>query len=272
MSTDEFAAFRHTVLDYYRVSGRSGLPWRLPEADGSFSPYKILVSEIMLQQTQVGRVIPKYLEFTSRYPDVTALANAPLGDVLRLWSGLGYNRRAKYLCLAARLIIADFNGQFPSDIASLTRLPGVGKNTAGAIIAYAYNQPAVFIETNIRTVYLHHFFAGQTSVADKTILELVRATLPESNVREWYWALMDYGSYLKQTVGNLNNLGSGYSKQSAFAGSKRQLRGQVIRLLGERYYTPSELAVLVADNRLAAVLDELVSEALITKTGGRYHL
>lgn len=264
--------FRRTVTDFYRLHGRHDLPWRQSEADGSFDPYKIMVSEVMLQQTQVGRVIPKFLAFVERFPDPAALARAPLGDVLRAWSGLGYNRRAKYLQQAARLVAEDRDGKFPPDVAELASLPGIGGNTAGAIRAYAFGLPAVFVETNIRTVYIHHFFAGRTAVPDALIRDKVAETLPKTNIRTWYWAFMDYGTYLKQSVGNLNRASSSYSKQSAFDGSRRQLRGRVIRLLGDRPYSYPELAEHVSDDRLPGILEDLIREALIRKANGVYCL
>jgi A/G-specific adenine glycosylase len=168
---------------------------------------------------------------------------------------------------AAQMIERDFGGEFPQANLELQKLPGVGPNTAGAIAAYAFNQPAVFIETNIRTVFIHHFFKDQTGVSDKEILELVTKTLPGGAPRDWFWALMDYGSYLKQTVGNLNRASKSYGKQSKFAGSRRQLRGQVIRVLLERPRSLSELKVLVADPRLIGVLDDLTGDGLIQNTG-----
>ncbi len=262
--------FTETVWEYYRHHGRHDLPWRQPEADGSFKPYKILVSELMLQQTQVSRVIPKYQQFLEAFPTVTRLAAAPLGQVLKAWSGLGYNRRAKFLHQAVRQIARA--GAFPQTLPGLTRLPGVGPNTAGAILAYAFNQPAIFLETNIRTAYIHHFFSDQISIADKAILELVRATLDTKNPRQWYWALMDYGSYLKQTAGNPNRRSKSYSKQSTFHGSRRQIRGQVIRLLANGPLTQTDLQEQIPDERLKSVLDELLTEQLIQKQAKHFRL
>src|ERR1700757_4849513 len=158
--------------------------------------YYVLVSELMLQQTQVDRVIPKFEAFVRAFPDEQKLADATLGDVLRLWQGLGYNRRAKFLHEAAKRIVE--LGSFPSDEAELMALPGVGKNTAGAIVAYAFNKPALFIETNVRAVYIHHFFASHELVDDRDIRELLEKTIDRKHPREFYWALMDYGNYLKK--------------------------------------------------------------------------
>jgi A/G-specific adenine glycosylase len=266
------AAFQRQVLDYYHHHGRHTLPWRQAQANGSFDPYRILVSEAMLQQTQVSRVLPKFEAFIGRFPDAATLAQASLGEVLRTWNGLGYNRRAKFLHQAAKQLIHDHPAGFPQTTKELVSLPGVGPNTAGAIQVYAFNQPALFIETNIRTVFIHHFFTSQTAITDQAIMEVLARTLPTRDPRTWYWALMDYGSYLKQTVGNLNQASRSYTKQSTFAGSHRQLRGQIIRLLSERSYTIRELASELQDKRLPKVLQELQAEGLVQITGTQVFL
>lgn len=265
--------FVEVVWDYYHDHGRS-LPWREPEPDGSFDPYKIMVSEVMLQQTQVARVTPKYLQFLELFPSVQSLADAPLAAVLTAWSGLGYNRRAKFLWQAAQTIVSDYNGQVPHDQASLTALPGIGVNTAGAIAAYTYNQPVAFVETNIRSVFIYHFFSGQDKVDDKQILELVTRTLPPdaAEIRSWYWALMDYGVFLKATVGNTARSSKHYVKQSGFHGSKRQIRGQIIRLLTQKAHTTAELKAVIDDERLLEVLEDLKAEQLISTQNGCYTL
>ncbi len=267
-----YQQFQDEVWRYYDLHGRHELPWRLPEADGSFDPYKIMVSELMLQQTQVSRVIPKYLQFLELFPTVQVLARASLGDVLMAWQGLGYNRRAKFLWQAAQMVVDDFGGKFPQGQKELTALPGVGINTAGAIVAYAYDQPVAFIETNIRTVYIHHFFADQIGIADKAIEELVHQSLPETGGREWYWALMDYGTHIKQVHGNKSRVSKSYSKQSPFEGSRRKVRGSVIRYLSQRSGNIEDMASIEPDPRLAEILDDLVREGMITYRGGKYNL
>ncbi len=264
-------SFEKTVWAYYRAHGRHDLPWRKSETNGTVDPYKVLVSELMLQQTQVRRVIPKFESFILQFPDAAALASAPLGDVLVVWNGLGYNRRARFLWLAARKIVNEYNGSVPDSLIELVKLPGVGSNTAGAILAYAYNKPSIFVETNIRTVFIRYFFADKESVSDKEIIDLLAKTLPD-NPREWYWALMDYGAHIKQTVGNLNTLSKHYSKQSAFSGSKRQTRGRVLRVLVDKTSTAEEFAAAIPDERLAEVLIELSKEGLIQKAGMYYKL
>jgi len=261
LSGHERAAFLEALWDFYAHSGRGNLPWRQAEVDGSFDPYKVMVSELMLQQTQVPRVIPKYHAFLQRFPTAVKLAEADLGDVLREWQGLGYNRRAKFLWQAAQTVAK--LGHFPDTAAELVQLPGIGPNTAGAILAYAHNQPVVFVETNVRTVYIHHFFGDREGINDKEIIHLLEQTLDHENAREFYWALMDYGSHLKATIGNLNKASKHYAKQSKFQGSRRQVRGQVIRLLGSKHYSLAELQTAIPDGRLAAVLGDLVQEGLI---------
>ena len=268
MSSMEIRDFQETVWEHYRRHGRA-LPWRVPEADGHFDAYKILVSEIMLQQTQAGRVVPKYQAFLERFPTVQDLAAAPLAAVLGTWSGLGYNRRAKYLHEAAKSLAARNQPWTPED---LVARKGVGPNTAAAVLVYAYNQPLVFIETNIRTVFIHHFFQEKTDIMDKELLSFVEQALDQEHPREWYWALMDYGVHLKATVGNASRASKHYAKQSAFDGSKRQVRGQVLRLLKEQSYSLKDLAGYISDERLSAVLTDMTAEGLITKRRNLFHL
>ncbi|MDB5164637.1 MAG: mutY [Candidatus Saccharibacteria bacterium] len=272
MTDDKTTQFQEEVWNYYRQQGRHDLPWRQPGSDGSFNPYHIMVSELMLQQTQVQRVIPKYQLFLKLFPSVEMLAAAELGDVLRAWAGLGYNRRAKFLHQAAQKVTQEYAGQFPNDNTQLVKLPGIGANTAGAIMAYAYNEPVVFVETNIRTAFIHHFFQDLENIADKDILRLVAKTLDHEHPREWYWALMDYGSYLKQTVGNHNRRSSSYAKQSRFEGSKRQVRGEVLRQLSDAPMTKYQLALRISDQRLTVVVKDLLAEGLIRERAGKLSL
>jgi len=267
MSQQQIHDFQSMVWDYFETHGRHDLPWRLP-TDRGFDPYAIMVSEIMLQQTQVGRVIPKFQAFMKQFPTVQALASAPLSDVLQAWSGLGYNRRAKFLWQAAQQVVTDYAGVMPKTLEDLVRLPGIGKNTAGAIMAYAYDQPVYFIETNIRTVYIHHFFADETTVADKQLEPVIVATIANLDVgkrsaRHWYWALMDYGTHLKQTVGNAGRKSTAYARQSTFEGSKRQIRGRVLALL-QQPMSLAELQEYITDERLGDVLSDLTRESMIS--------
>ena len=273
------STFLRTLSDFYREHGRHDMSWRQPEADGSYNPYKILVSEIMLQQTQVGRVEPKYHEFLGHFPTVDALAQASLGGVLNDWSGLGYNRRAKYLWQAAKQVVGEYGGRFPRTPSELQTLSGVGPNTAGAIMAYAYDMPVVYIETNIRTVLIYHLFNNRDSVTDKElreVLQVIVRQLPGNDTglsyRELYYAFMDYGSHLKKTIGNLNRISTVYSKQSTFAGSRREIRGKVIKLLRDGSCPISELVSVIEDDRLDSILGDLTSEGLIVRSGDIYSL
>lgn len=261
--------FIKTVWQHYQEQGRHNLPWR---QKSHLKPYNILVSEVMLQQTQVERVLPKYRAFLRQWGSVQSLSSAPLAQVLTAWQGLGYNRRAKNLQLAAKAV-AEGGGRFPSSYEGLCELSGVGPYTAGAVMAFAYNQPVPIIETNIRTVYLHHFFNDQTDVDDREMLTLVKKTLDLENPREWYWALMDYGAFLKQTIGNNITQSRQYKKQSTFKGSDRQIRGAIIKLLTREKRTRPQLHKLPFDElRIDAQVEKLLKEGMIKKEGRWYQL
>ena len=171
--------FQKIIWDYYRASGRK-FPWR-----NTKNPYRILVSEIMLQQTQTERVREKYAEFLRVFPTFTALASAPFVEVLRVWKGLGYNRRALYLQRIANIVVEKFRGRFPSDAAPLATFPGIGPGTAGSLQAFIWNKPVVFIETNIRRVFLHFLFSDQSNIADKLLFPLIAKSLDAKKAREW---------------------------------------------------------------------------------------
>lgn len=261
--------FRQTINSYYKKYGRHSLPWRQ-----TVDPYAILVSELMLQQTQVDRVMPKYDEFMRQFPTLTALAEAPLRTVLIVWQGLGYNRRAKYLHETAKILHTQGIG-LPRTLEALQQLPGIGPYTAGALLAFAFNTAHPIIETNIRTVYLHFFFANRMNVTDAEILALVAMTLPKTNAREWYYALMDYGVFLKKNVKSVNHKSRHHHLQSTFAGSARQVRGQVIRALADKNYTQRALQrklATVSATELETQLRNLHQEGLIAKQGTRYTL
>ncbi len=227
MKSKKIKDFQKTILDHWKKEGRHALPWRK-----THDPYKILVSEVMLQQTQVDRVIPYYRAFLKKFPTVRALAQAELHDVLRLWSGLGYNRRAKYLHEAAKAIEINHKGRFPRSYDALRTLPGVGEYTARAVRTFALNQPGVFIETNIRTVFMHAFHAvisKNEKTSDADLMPLITKAAEGQIPREWYWALMDYGAYLKHSGIRINSKSKHYIKQSKFQGSQRQVRGAILR-------------------------------------------
>lgn len=244
------------------------MPWR-----EETQPYYVWVSEIMLQQTQVDRVIPKFNEFMRRFPNVYSLASASLADVLGLWNGLGYNRRAKYLHDAAKKIVEVHAGTFPDTYDELVSLPGIGPNTAGAIMAYAYNIPIVFVETNIRTVYFHHFFHESDKVHDADVKDTITRTIDQENPREFYWALMDYGTWLKRQGAGRNMLSAHYKKQSSLKGSIREVRGQIIKVLAGADMPEEELRLRVSfDDRYTAALEGVIRDGLVTLTNGVLHL
>lgn len=254
--------FHDTVYSHY-YDNRRDLSWRTPNQDGYFDPYHILVSEIMLQQTQVKRVEQKYKEFLLLFPDVESLASASLEAVLRTWSGLGYNRRAKFLHQAAKVLAA--KQDFPQTIDELVALPGIGKNTAAAVLVYSFNMPLVYIETNIRTVYITYFFEDHKQVDDREVLELVAETLDHNNPREWYWALMDYGTHLKITNGNQLQKSKQYKKQAAFNGSARQIRGKIIKQILDSPLKLDQLREMINDERFDDILSKLLHEGLVEK-------
>lgn len=217
---------KDTAYAYYVKNGRRSLPWRQ-----TTNPYRILVSEIMLQQTQVDRVVPKYKLFLKKFPTAQALAKASLSEVLLVWSGLGYNRRAKMLHHAAKALVR--LGQFPRTVEEIEKLPGVGPYTARAVAIFAFNTPEVCIETNIRTVFTHLYFPKKKLVSDKEIFPYIERDLRLSNIepRYFYAALMDYGSYLKKNGVRINHKSAHYTKQSKFEGSARQARAARLRAL-----------------------------------------
>ncbi len=255
-------AFQKIIWTYYKKHGRD-LPWRRDT-----SPYSIFISEVMLQQTQVSRVITKYQEFTATFPDFQTLAAASPGEVLKAWQGLGYNRRGLFLHKAAKIIIEQHKGLLPKTESELVALPGIGVATASSIAAFAYNLPTVFIETNIRRIFIHHFFPRSKSVSDKKIQPLVKKTLPKNKAREWYWALMDYGSTLPKTITNPNRRSAHYAKQSKFEGSNRQIRGKILKALithSSITFSGLKKQIKTEDDLLQNILTGMVREGLIQK-------
>ena len=217
------------VLDYYKTHKRV-MAWR----DIS-DPYKIFISEMMLQQTQVERVKIKYTEFIKKFPTLKHIARAKKEEVLKVWQGLGYNRRALFIKKACEEIVENHKGIFPKEYTTLLSLPGIGPSTAGAIIAFAYNQEIYFIETNIRAVLLYFYFKGRENVSDSVLLEKLKEITPKNiPPRDWYYALYDYGTYLKKSLGKqktvLHKQSKHYSTQSKFEGSFRQRRARVLKM------------------------------------------
>lgn len=280
--------FQSMILDFYRQEGRS-FPWRETR-----DPYEILVSELMLQQTQTERVVPKYLNWLQEFPSAQALAQAPFSQVLAAWSGLGYNRRAGYLQEACRQVVEDLGGVFPSSARELEKLRGVGPYTARAVATFAFNKPEVFIETNIRSVYLFLFFSrdnfpsGQegghkeadeashpVKVADSSLMPLIEVTLYHEDPRSWYYALMDYGARLKKSTANPNRRSLHYSRQSKFQGSLRQARGAIVKSLAQTQGNILSLKEIEGESgielyRLESAAESLVAEGMICRQGDLY--
>ncbi len=265
------ARFRKLIWDHYRLHGRHDLAWRKTK-----DPYKILISEVMLQQTQVSRVKTFYKNFIKKFPSARVLAKAKIADVLDAWQGLGYNRRALMLRRTAENVVNNYNGKLPSDRTTLESLPGIGRGTSGSLMAFAFNKPEIFIETNIRRVFLHHFFPERANVRDSEIEPLVARTLDHARPREWYWALMDYGAMLGekargQEAGNPNLRSKHYVRQSKFTGSDRELRGKLLRLLlREKKISARSLGKRLAESpaRVQRVSRALAREGFLAERSG----
>lgn len=267
------------------------LPWRHTQ-----DPYQIWVSEAMLQQTQVSRVDGRWQSWLERFPSVVALAQASSADVLDEWQGLGYNRRALALWRAAQQMVELHGGEVPREARELVALPGIGLATAAGIRAFAFDAPGVYLETNVRSVFLHELYPGEEGVPDRALVPAVEAACPAAAVnvagcdvpmtpRSWYYALLDYGAYLKQALPNPSRRSSGHTRQSKFEGSHRQKRAEVVRmLLAARTSEPGGLTVAdvsrgLTEVELAAgreaideaharvILDELVSEGFCRTAG-----
>ena len=211
--------------------------------------YAVLVSEIMLQQTQVARVERFWPRWLGAFPTVDALAAADTAVVLEMWQGLGYNRRALSLKRACEICASDAAGQLPRAVDGLMALPGIGPATAAGVVAFAYNEPSVYIETNVRSVFLHELFPGREGVSDKEIAPFVADTCPDRDARGWYYALLDYGAHLKTQVANPARRSKHYARQGAFEGSRRQKRSF---LLKQVLASPEG----ISDGDLARALDE----------------
>lgn len=261
--------FFAVLINYYAEHQRV-LPWREAQKDGTINPYHVLVSELMLQQTQVERVIPKYDSFLKQFPTIESLARAQLSEVLDVWLGLGYNRRALYLLEAAKTL---YKLEFPQTVDALVALKGISHNTAAAILTYAYNQKHSFVETNIRTVMIYTFFNDTFQVSDKEIEARLEQLLDtyEGSYREFYWAMMDYGTFLKKQGSNSHRKSKQYKKQASFAGSKRQLRGEILRRAAENQ-TVIKITHDIKDARLDQVLQELEKDGLIRVTDKRIEI
>lgn len=260
--------FQGLIYSFYNHKKRN-FPFR-----ENITPYKVVVSEIMLQQTQTNRVAEKFIEFINKFPDFKSLAQASIEELLSVWQGLGYNRRAIALKMIAERIMSEFNGNVPKDMDSLTSLPQIGHNTASSILSFAYNIPTYFIETNIRRVYIYFFFSGKTEIDDKEIMELVKVSVDKDNPRDWYYALMDFGTMLKKTHPELNKKSAHYRKQSKFDGSTRQVRGKVLKLLLEKPFSKREIIdkINYEEKKVIEILDALKKEGFIQEEQDKFFI
>lgn len=275
----ETKAFQKMILGWYKKNGRHTLPWR---SEHTPDPYHIFVSEIMLQQTQVDRVIPKYQHFLKTFPTLKSLADASVASLLGEWKGLGYNRRALNMQRAARAIVRTHGGVFPSDPETLEELPGIGPYTARAIAVFAFNEPHVFIETNIRRIYIHFFFQTSKKVSDIEIMPLVERTLYKKDPRVWYSALMDYGAGPLRQVPNPNKRSKHYTKQSRFEGSRRYARAKLVdHMVGiKKLQSLADIEKKFAHDQLLArhkeqfvdILHDLEEEGFLVRTGNRWKI
>jgi A/G-specific adenine glycosylase len=202
------------------------LPWRFVS-----DPFVVLASEILLQQTQVNRVLRFWNRWMAMFPTMDALASASTSDVLECWQGMGYNRRALAFKRTAEICSEHHEGRLPRTYEELLGLPGIGPATAAGVCVFAYEQPQVYLETNVRTVFLHHFFAERDQVSDREIIPLVEATCDRADPRRWYYALLDYGSHLKRVLPNPSRRSRHHTRQSTFEGSVRQKRAELLRLV-----------------------------------------
>lgn len=254
--------FKKIIWNYYASGGRI-FDWRYTD-----DPYKVFISEVMLQQTQTARVAQKFPQFIAAFPDFESLANASLKEVLLQWQGLGYNRRGMYLQQAAQIIMQQFNGDLPNNPEVLVTLPGIGKATAASICAFAFNNPTIFIETNIRAVFIHFFFQGKDQVHDNEIVPLVQASIDKDHARDWYYALMDYGVMLKKTMINPSRKSKHHAKQSKFEGSDRQIRGMILRILTQSH-APISYETLIGltkkdSARVSRIIDQMIKDKLLS--------
>ncbi len=264
MTKKQKNSFQKIIFDFYYAHGRHDLPWRR-----RITPYRVYVSEIMLQQTQVDRVIPFFENWMKQFPNWKALASAPQDAVLRAWKGLGYNSRALRMKQVAERVVREYAGRLPREKKILETFPGIGPYTAGAICAFAYNQHGVMIETNIRRVFLHHFFKTKHHVHDKEIFTHIEQTLPKTDFRTWYWALMDYGAYLGKTIPNPNKKSRHYTVQKTFKGSDREIRGKILEiLLAYQKISFKKMTDLLHNlsqdpDRIETILDQLMREGFL---------
>ncbi|MFX1392605.1 MAG: A/G-specific adenine glycosylase [Promethearchaeota archaeon] len=258
--------FQEIIYSYFKNNGRE-FPFR-----ENITPYNVVVSEMMLQQTQTSRVSEKFLKFIKEFPDFQTLSTAQLENILKAWQGLGYNRRAIALKKIAEKIINEYNGKLPESIEILKTFPQIGHNTASSILTFAFNKPTIFLETNIRCVYFYFFFPNKRNIDDKQVLPLLEKTIDKENPRKWYYALMDYGVMLKKKFPDLNKQSAHYRKQTSFKGSNRELRGRILKiLLKEKTITKTALLerLKISLKKLENILTQLEKEEFVTREDQR---
>ncbi len=261
--------FQRTIWDFYKQNKRTFL-WR-----EQINPYYVVVSEIMLQQTQTHRVIDKFKNWIDLFPDFLSLSQAPLHQVITAWQGLGYNRRALALQKIAQKVIAEYECQLPQSPEILQTFPGIGKATAGSICAFAFGMPTTFIETNIRAVFIHFFFKDQGAVTDAQLEPLVAASVDANDPRQWYYALMDYGVMLKKEFKNPSRKSAHHAKQTKFEGSFRQIRGAILKLLAHNVVVDgADFYDQIPRQRrdIDKALDQLMREGFIKEANGRFFI
>ena len=255
--------FQVSLLEWYEKNKRDELPWRWTNKR-PVSPYHILVSEIMLQQTQVSRVLDKFPKFIAAFPAIGDIARASLSEVLNEWQGMGYNRRGLYLKQCAEELMERFNGEMPSERSVLAALPGIGPYTSGAISCFGFNTPEIFLDTNIRKFFLHYFFKNANKkISDKEISPIAERLLYRENPRLWNYALMDYGALVLSRKSELLSRAKNYRKQSPFFGSNRFFRSQIVQYLLKRKKVSLEELQKISPRNIRPLLDALCKERLI---------
>lgn len=267
-SSKNIIAFQEKVLSFYKENKRD-LPWRR-----TTDPYAILVSEVMLQQTQVDRVVSYYQEWLRQWPTIQDLANAERADVLQRWMGLGYNNRAVNLHKASQFIVERFDGGVKNALGSGMKIPGIGPYTEKAVKIFAFNENLATVDTNIRRILIHEF-SPQETLSDADVHSLAEQCLPKGQSRDWHNALMDYGSLV------LTSKKTGISPktaQSTFEGSDRQYRAKILRhLLAHQRETFTidrlqEILSFPERRRLQTILEGMIKDDLLLCENERYSL
>lgn len=264
LSQEKIEQFQKKVFSFYQEQKRD-LPWRK-----TTDPYKILLSEFMLQQTQVVRVVPFYTRWIAKWSTIHALASASRTEVLQLWMGLGYNTRAVHLHNAAQKIVEDFNGDVLKAMKHYEELPGIGRYTSHAVQIFSANDDLVTVDTNIRRIFIHEFQLSE-NVSDTVLWKLAEQCLPKGKSRDWHNALMDYGTLV---VTSIKTGIKPKTQQNSFKGSDRQIRSQILRLLLKKDILVHDLYNLIhiEQPRLKKILEKMKKEDLIEMKKGLVHL